>query len=400
MTTSPVDSALAWRMAGAAFAAGFVVFGVVYSFGVFLEPISADLGSGHTATSALYAISSSAFYFLGPATGWISDRTGPRVIAAIGALIMAAGLAATALVASIEAAYVTYGLGVGIGAACTYVPTFAVVGGWFDRWRTRALSIAVAGTGLGMLVLPPLSAVLIERLGWRSAFVALAVISGVILMASAALVRQPPQQPNAPRHEPLGAQLRSRPFLLIYISWVLGTTALFIPFVFLPAFAVGLGADPVAASWLISIIGGASVVGRVGIGYVKSSGGALRLYKSSILAMAASYSIWLVSPGFTWLVVFAATLGLAYGVRISLVAPVLIELFGAKQLGALLGTFFTGTGVAGLAGPMLASFVADHWGSHAAGITVAIVLGVLGYVFALPLKVRAPVQAERATSPR
>lgn len=386
VTSSPIDSALAWRMAGVAFAVGFIVFGVVYSFGVFLEPIMADLGSGRSATSALYAISSSVFYFLGPATGWIGDRVGPRVITAGGALAMAGGLAATAFAPDIGTAYVTYGLGVGLGAACTYIPTFAVLGGWFNRWRTRALSIAAAGTGLGMLALPPLSAVLIERFGWRTAFLALAAISGIVLAISAVLVRPAPPRPDAPTSEPLGVTLRSRAFGLIYVSWVLGTMALFVPLVFLPAFAVGGGANPVAASWLISIVGGASVLGRLGIGYVRSSEGTLRLYKASILAMAGSYLIWLLLPAYGWLVVFAAVLGLAYGVRIALVAPVLIELFGIGQLGGLLGSFFTATGIAGLAGPMLASFAVDYWGGHTGSILVALCLGTLGFVFALPLR--------------
>jgi MFS family permease len=68
---------------------------------------------------------------------------------------MAGGLAATAFADSIWVAYLTYGLGVGVGAACAYIPTFAILGGWFDRWRTRALGIAAAGTGCGMLVVPP-----------------------------------------------------------------------------------------------------------------------------------------------------------------------------------------------------------------------------------------------------
>ena len=168
-----------------AFAVGFIVFGVVYSFGVFLEPIMADLKSSRSATSALYAIASSGFYFLGPATGWVGDRLGPRAITGFGALAMGGGLAATAYVTDISTAYLTYGLGVGLGAACAYIPTFAVVGGWFERWRTRALSIAATGTGLGMLALPPFSAAIIEHFGWRTAALALAVISGAVSSLSA-----------------------------------------------------------------------------------------------------------------------------------------------------------------------------------------------------------------------
>lgn len=373
-------------MAAVAFAVGFIVFGVVYSFGVFLEPIMADLGSGRSATSALYAVSSSVFYFLGPATGSIADRLGPRAIAGFGALSIGAGLAATAFVTDIAAACFTYGLGVGIGAACAYIPTFAVVGGWFGRWRTRALSIAATGTGLGMLVLPPLCATLIERFGWRVAILALAGISGTVLAISAALVRATPPQPGPPASEPLGTTLRSRPFVQMYASWVFGTMALFVPLVFLPAFAVGRGADPVAASWLISIIGGASVAGRIGIGYVRSADRTLLVYKGSILAMAFSYVIWLLLPGYGWLVVFAALLGVAYGVRIALVAPVLIELFGVNRLGGLLGVFFTASGIAGLAGPPSANLAIDYFGGDTGGIVVAIVLGALGYLMVLPMK--------------
>jgi MFS family permease len=385
LPAGPVDSPFAWRMAAVAFAVGFIVFGVVYSFGVFLEPMMADLESSRSATSALYAIASSAFYFLGPATGSVGDRFGPRTITGFGALAMGGGLAATAFVTDIDIAYLTYGLGVGIGAACSYIPTFAVVGGWFERWRTRALSIAATGTGLGMLAFPPLCAAIIEHFGWRAAALALAGISGAVLLVSAVLVRPAPSRQSQPTSGTLGTTLRSRAFAQIYMSWVFGTIALFVPLVFLPAFAVARGADPLAASWLISIIGGASVLGRLGIGYA-AAGRTLILYKGSILAMAASYVVWLFLPSYGWLLIFAAVLGIAYGVRIALVAPVLIEVFGPSRLGSLLGTFFTATGIAGLAAPTAANLAVDYWGSDIAGIAVAIALGALAYALVLPLR--------------
>jgi MFS family permease len=381
-----IDSARAWLMAGVGFWAGFVVFGIVYSFGVLLDPLMAELGTSRSATSALYAISSSFFYFLGPITGSIGDRLGPRVLAVAGALAMAGGLAATAFADSIWVAYLTYGLGVGVGAACAYIPTFAILGGWFDRWRTRALGIAAAGTGCGMLVVPPLAAVLIEHVGWRGALVVLAAASGLILAACAALVRPAPANRKATMAEPLGTALLSRPFILIYASWVLATMALFVPLVFLPSFATSQGVDPVSASWLISMIGGASILGRLGIGYIPAPAGSLPLFKVSVLAMACSYAIWLALPGFAWLMAFAAVLGIAYGVRIALVAPVLIELFGAGRLGALLGAFFTATGIASLAGPMFASLAVELSGGYAGGITAAIVMGALGFALVVPVR--------------
>ena len=394
MRPPSIDSPLAWRMAAVAFAVGFTVFGSIYSFGVFLQPIMADLGSSQSATSALYVIASSIFYFLGPATGSIGDRLGPRALVGFGALAMGGGLVATALVTDISAAYLTYGLGVGIGAACVYIPTFSVLGGWFDRSRTRALSVAAAGTGLGMLALPPLCAIVIANFGWRVAILMLAAISFTFLAGSAAVVRAPPPRPILTESEPLGATLRSLAFALMYVSWVLGTAALFVPLIFLPSFAITRGADPVVASWLISVVGAASVLGRVGVGYALSRRGVLLIYKVSTLAMAASYWIWLFLPTFSWLLVFASLLGVAYGVRIALVAPVLIELFGVSRLGGLLGSFFTATGIAGLAGPTVAILAADYWGGDTGSITVAICFGALAYLLMLPVKAMAMPSSE------
>lgn len=374
-------------MAAVAFGVGFVVFGVLYSFGIFLEPIMESFGASRSATSALYAISSSAFYFLGPLTGGMGDRLGPRVMAASGAVVMAAGLAATAFVPTIWLACITYGLGVGIGAALAYIPSVSVLGGWFERNRTRALSIAAAGTGCGMLVLPPMAAAVVQAFGWRGAMMTLALVSGTLLGVGAIFVRPSPRSPAA-QSGSLLATLRSRPFALIYVSWIFGTMALLVALMFLPGFAVSEGVDPVAASWLVSIIGGASIFGRLGIGHVNTPVRTVFVYKASILVMAASYIIWLLHPSYAGLVIFAAVLGVAYGVRIALVAPVLIALMGPARLGALLGAFFTATGISGLAGPLLAGLIMDVSGAQSSAIFTSIAMGTLGFLLILPLKVR------------
>ena len=82
---------------------------------------------------------------------------------------------ATSRVQSIWVGYVTYGLGVGIAVACAYVPMVATVGAWFVRRRTTALGVAVAGIGVGTLVLAPLSERLIDAYGWRTAYVVLGI---------------------------------------------------------------------------------------------------------------------------------------------------------------------------------------------------------------------------------
>lgn len=382
------DSLAGWLAALSAFIAGFVGLGVMYTFGVFFTPMEAEFHGSRTATSAFFAITGMLFYFFGSITGRLSDRFGPRRIVLAGAIIMGSGLALTAAAPQMWTGYLTYGVGVGIGAACAYIPTLALVGGWFIRHRTTALGLAAAGTGCGTLLLPPLAAVLIEAHGWRTAYAWFAAGSFLLLLACAALARRPPLgragQMTALRHV-----VRSRQFVLLYTSWVLATTGLVAAMVFLPPFAHAAGVSPVAASALISIIGGMSILGRGGIGYIAQRISLIRLYKLSVLVMAASYLLWLPFTGYGWLVAFAATLGLGYGVRIALTPVVLIEFFGVGNLGAVLGVFFTASSISAICGPLVAGLIIDQTGHYQWGVAFALAMGVLGFIAVAPLRPRA-----------
>jgi len=87
-------------------------------------------------------------------------------MAGLGAAEMGGGLILTGFIGQMWEGYLTYGVGVGIGAARAYMPTLAVLGGWFVRQRNTAFGTAAAGSGCGMLTVPPMSAALIDWCGW------------------------------------------------------------------------------------------------------------------------------------------------------------------------------------------------------------------------------------------
>src|SRR5579863_7798450 len=92
------DSARAWRMVAAAFVAMCAVYGVAYSFGAFFKPMATEFGARRSATSAVFSITVLVWCFLGPVTGHLSDRFGPRIVVATGAIIMGAGIALTSTI--------------------------------------------------------------------------------------------------------------------------------------------------------------------------------------------------------------------------------------------------------------------------------------------------------------
>lgn len=379
------DSFAGWLAALSAFLAGFVAFGVMYSFGVFFIPMATEFHASRAATSVFFAFTGMLFYFSGSITGRLSDRFGPRRIVATGAVIMGAGLALTAATPRMWTGYLAYGVGVGIGASCAYVPTLALVGGWFTRHRTTALGLAATGTGCGTLLIPPLAAVLIQAHGWRTTYALFGAGSFVLLLVCAGLARPPPLR-AASQHSRLRRIVRSRPFVLLYASWVLATTGLSASMVFLTPFARAAGASPIAASALISVIGGMSILGRGGIGFINRKIGSVRLYQLSVLIMAASYLLWLPFGGYGWLLAFAAALGLGYGVRIALTPVVLIEFFGLGSLGTVLGAFLTASCISALCGPLGAGLIIDRTDSYRCGVAFALLMGVLGFIAIAPLR--------------
>jgi MFS family permease len=390
------DSRRAWVMVLVAFLVGFVVFGTLYSFGAFFGPMSTEFKSSRAATSAFFSITGLIFYLAGSFAGHLGDRFGPAIMAGLGAAVMGGGLILTGFIGQMWEGYLTYGVGVGIGAACAYMPTLAILGGWFVRHRNVAFGTAAAGSGCGMLILPPLSAVLIDWCGWRDAIMVIGVTCAALLTVAAVLVRPPPVTAEGP-YRPVGGVVRSFEFLMLYASWVLATTALFVPFVFLPAYASTQGVTGFAGSMLLALLGGVSILGRVGIGAFSERMGTPILFKASVLLMAMSYLLWLTAPSYPWLVAFAAILGLGYGFRMSLMPTVLIELFGVQHLGAVLGIFFTASGISAILGPPLAGFIVDMTGDYQWSIVFALLAGTAGFALVMPLKIsRRAVAQNRA----
>ncbi|MPZ86698.1 MAG: MFS transporter [Nitriliruptorales bacterium] len=392
--TAAVDSARAWRAVVAGFLSMFTVFGVAYSFGAFFEPMAAEFGTGRGATSLVFSITAFLYFVLGALSGPAVDRFGPRPVLLAGAAVMGAGLLLTATVQSIWVGYATYGVGVGVGVACAYQPMLAVIGGWFERRRSAALGVAVAGIGLGTVIVAPLAARLIERYGWRTTYAIFGVAAAALLVLAAARAERPPQ-PTVARHPVrLRDSIRTRAFVCLYASVLLLSLGLFQVFVYVVDFAQTIGIGRVAGATLVSIVGAASVVGRLALGIIADRVGRLATYRSCFLVMGLSFGIWLTASSYGALVAFALVLGTAYGGFITLSPAVAAEVFGVTGLGGLIGVLYTGAGVGSLFGPPLAGLLIDATGGYRWAIAASGLVAMASWAVLLLLRQprRAPAR--------
>jgi MFS family permease len=382
-----LDGRRAWGIVGAAFASMFVAFGIAYSYGAFLQELRAEFGAGRAIGAVFFSLTSLLYFGLGGLSGAACDRYGPRRVLLVGAAAMAVGLVVTARASSLGVALVAYGLGVGIAVACAYVPMVALVGAWFDRRRTLALGVAVAGIGIGTLTMPPATAAMIEAIGWRDSYLVLAAV-GVTTLVVCALLSIPAPRQEAGGGARLGEALRDPGYRWLYVSAILVSVALFVPFVHLPSYAEERGIDPVPAAGLIGAIGIASVIGRLALGAIAGSGGLLRVFQGCFAAMGASFALWWIAgSSYAAMLAFTVVLGVGYGGFVALAPAVVAARFGVANLGALLGVLYTGAGIGSAVGPPAAGAVIDAAG-YAPAIAGSLAIGLASFVTMLPVSLR------------
>ncbi len=388
-----VDSGRSWWIAVATFATTFAVFGITYSFGAFFDEMADEFDAGRGETALFFALTTFLYFMLGPFTGRWSDRVGPRPVLFTGTVALLVGLWVTSAAPSIWVGIAAYSIGVGIAVACSYVPMVAIVGGWFVRQRTLALGVAVAGIGAGTLVMAPLSSWLIELHGWRDAYRILAIAASAVLATCVVVMARPPLHPDHVEMVSIRSVIGTTAFRALYVSGLLMSLSLFVPFVFLADYAEERGIGPEAAALLVGLIGGASIVGRLALGTLAPRVGLVALYQGCFAAMAASFLIWLVADGrYPLLVLFAITLGTAYGGFIALSPAVTADSFGVYGLGGVLGALYTGAGIGGLVGTPLAGAVIDRTDGYTVVIIGAMLLTFAAFAALLVLPRHRPAR--------
>ena len=124
-----------WFVVAAAFAVTFVGFGCTYSFSAFIESLQRDFGASRGSVSLVFALAGFLYFSVGSISGPLADRFGSRRLALIGMILIGAGLVAASVAQSLLQVYAAFGLGIGLGVGCSYVPAVGAVPRWFARRR-------------------------------------------------------------------------------------------------------------------------------------------------------------------------------------------------------------------------------------------------------------------------
>jgi MFS family permease len=396
-----------WWISIGSFFALIVVNGSisVFSFGVFIKPLEAEFGWDRGSISAGLALCALCSAISLPVAGGLMDKYGVRPVMLTSIVLFAANIAAIAL-SNVLAVFILLVALSGItGVGQGPVGYVKGISSFFDKRRGIAIGLAVSGTGVGTALLPQYAQWLITTMGWRAAYVGLAVVLVAVAAPAVLLfIREPASSPMARARQTqagLGVALpglsvreaiASRSFWLLGLGFVLAAMAVNGMVVHVVSLLSDRGWPADAAARIMIWAGLASVAGRLIAGYLLD-----RLFApyvallSFLVGLAGLY--FLASDASPVLGVIGV--GLTTGAEIDIIAYMTSRYFGLRQFGQLygylFGLFLVGTG----AGPALMGAVHTRLQSYdMAFLAFGVMLAIAGCVMLFLGPYRYPVQQE------
>jgi MFS family permease len=382
-------SSYGWVVLGAAFVIITMAIGTLFSLAVFLKPLEDSMGWVRSSVSAIALLNWIAMGLGSFIAGYFSDRVGVRPVVLGGGALLGGGLILSGWTEALWQFYVTFGVLVGFGVSCFYVPLTVTVIRWLEHRRGLAASIVSSGNGLGTLALAPLTRWLINSYDWRTAFLILGEIALLVVIPAALLLKRAPGSAIAasePATDPgvMARQLwRFWPFWAIALTHFACCAAHSGPIFHMVSHAIDQGVPALTAAGALGISGLTSIIGRVGTGMIADRVGAKRTLIVGLILQAFTIFLYVFASEAGTLYALAMVFGVAYGSVMPLYAVVTREYFGDRAMGTAYGGIFfiscMGMGLGSYAGGIihdaLGSYLWLFLGSGAIA-TMAIVLAL------------------------
>ena len=370
----------------------FLTMGTRQSIGLFLKPVTNDLGSDRESFALALAAHN---LVLGlPLAAVAADRLGPRRVVAMAGLLMGAGLAlasraSTAAVFGVSLALL-FGLAV---SGASFVVVIGAVGKAVPVARQSfAFGLITAGASLGMCLMVPVSSILIDAFGWRTAMLTLAVVAVVVIAGASSLLPSDdgsaltPGRTSDSLRDAVVAAARTRSYLLLTAGFfVCGFHVAFIA-AHLPAYLTDNGLSDRTAAVSLSLVGLFNIAGSLGAGWLGDRYRRRSLLAGLYLSRAIVMTCFLLMPlTAASAIVFGAVMGVLWLSTVPLTSGLVAAMFGPRYLSSLFGIVFLSHQVGAFLGVWLGGRVYDDSGGYGPIWAIAVALGVIAALIHLPI---------------
>ncbi len=377
------DSRHSWLVAVAGSTTLIFTLGTVISYGIFRDPFSEAFDVSSFALSGAFGLMLFAFFIGSGLVGVFGVRFPTRGIFFVCAVmtgVLSPSLYVTTSIVGLTIVFTVLGLTLGTA----FVLVASVVPRWFEEYRGAATGLIFAGNGLGLLVLPPVWQFTLASVGVRRGFLYIISVTTVVLFLTGIVCRRPQwaEQSDATGRELLEWVTRlgkTRQFQLLFI----GIACSFAWYLLLAAFAVNLfmyrGMTEGNASIAFGLIGGVSLISRLGVGYLSDLTGVGRAYLLSYICAVVGMGMLFFSLSYT-MAVAIFFLGLGLGGLATLYVPLLMNIYSPDKDTAVIGLFNIAPGLGALAMPPLGNALIIYTEGFTLAILLAFVTTVTGVV--------------------
>ena len=386
-----------WSVVGATFISLGMVYGIWYSFAVFLVAFLREFGWSRSVVAGAFSLFVIVHGCLGPVNGWLTARFGAKRVILGGGCLLGVGLLLTAQVTAWWHLYLAFGVVVAVGlAAAGWVPSVVLVREWFPGRIGTALGVASAGIGVGIFGLVPAAQFLIDRVGWRWAYRILAgLVVGWVVPATACLVHDPPSSaPPAIRtgrradrvvmdggaYWTLATAIRDLHFWGLAGVFFTGNIATQMLLIHQVAYLVDHSVPALTAALVGGIVGLSSVPGKMGWGVLSDRTNCEVAYTLAFGCLVMSLGILVLagrSPASALPYLYAILVGLGYAATAPLTPAAASNLFSGPRFSTIFGTLHIANALGASAGPWVAGRIFDGTGSYAAALWLALAMAVV-----------------------
>ncbi|WP_316858593.1 MFS transporter [uncultured Cohaesibacter sp.] len=387
-----------------------------FTFGVFLKPISQDMGWDRGTISLALNAGLVLTGLATPIAGRLMDRYGIRMVALPAILLFALATASVSFVSTSAGLFIGLYAVMGIAAAGqTPMPYSKAIATWFDRKRGLALGIAISGVGLGTAIVPKFAMSLIQSYGWREAYIGLGALTFILAFPAVLFFvrdRNAGVGDKGQAKQLVQKGLTGGKALRCADFWYLAVAFFFVALAANGAIAhvvpllTDRGVSPGVAISALSVAGMALIGGRLISGYLLDRIFAPYVAAVFFLAPLAGLLVLIQAHDATLGAIGTVLIGVGLGAEVDLIAFLLTRYLGNRSFGEIYGylflIFMLGSGL----GPMIMGVSFDHFGGYTeimlalcAGIVIAVALMVKMKPYRFPPEDLFEVEKNSAASP-
>jgi MFS family permease len=372
-----------------------VARGVTETFAVFLLPVQHGIEATRAEMTGTYAVLAVSYALAAPFVGQVIDRLGMRATYGFGLIVLGSGYVLASLVTEPWQYYLAVGLCGGLGsAALGMIVASSILARWFTRRMGSIVSLPYAAIGAGMLIVPPLTQLLVESSGWRTAHLVLGLVTlaflpfvmvmplGKISAGSAEwqAARRAQVEGTASRWS-VGAAMRTSAFWGLAWAYFCTSVAAYSVLPQSVAYLIEKGFNPLLAASAFGMTGALSAVGIIAVGWLSDRFGRLPTVTITyLMSVAGALSLLLITvwPSLVLVYGFVVLFGLVQGARGPIIVALVSKLFRGGAVGGIFGTLSIAMGLGQATGSFVSGLLQQSTGGYVASFGLGIVGSLLG----------------------